>query len=66
MKKIFGSILTVFLLLLSGCDGEAAENSAAEAVVPSLPPTAFAPVVLAEGTPNPSLVEISLEVCRIY
>ena len=66
VKKIFGSILTVFLLLLSGCGGEAAENSAVEAVVPSLPPTAFAPVVLAEGTPNPSLVEISLEESAVF
>ena len=66
MKKIFGSMLTVFLLLLSGCGGEAAENSAVEAVVPSLPPTAFAPVVLAEGTPNPSLVEISLEESAVF
>ena len=64
-----GDIYTVdgqrSLATFVGC-GEAAENSAVEAVVPSLPPTAFAPVVLAEGTPNPSLVEISLEESAVF
>lgn len=66
VKKIFGSILTVFLLLLSGCAGEATANDTVEAGVPSLPPTPYSPVVLAESTPNFSLVEISLEESAVF
>lgn len=66
MKKIFDAILTVSLVFLIGCGGDAVKNETAEAVIPSLPPTAYSPVVLAESTPNLSFVEISLEESAVF